>query len=70
MDGQGIPAENKSRNIYFKTFADKIKNRGHDGIIVNVPYGQDIGSTGERVKQLREVFGITQVVKFPEEQHP
>jgi hypothetical protein len=64
VDGEPIPWDNESRIGYFARVSQTIKDAGHDGIVVSVPYSDDVGFSGGRVKRLREVFGVSQVVVF------
>jgi len=66
VNGETIPWDNKSRVGYFIRVSAAIKEAGYDGIVITVPYSDDIGFTGGRVKRLREVFGVSQVVVFHE----
>lgn len=64
-NGKPIPWDNASRIQYFSKIRTRLEKAGYDGVIVNVVWSSgDVGLTGERSKQLIEVFGVTQIIKF------
>lgn len=47
-----------------------LRERGHDGAIVQIPENADVNAKGESVKRLRESFEHSQAVKFEAERRP
>jgi len=64
ITGAQIPLDNASRNAYMRDFTNQIKQRGHDGVVVQIPIDTDMSPRGENIKRIRELFGETQAVKF------
>jgi N12 class adenine-specific DNA methylase len=59
-----LPYDNETRSRLFPAAADELRRKGHDGIIINVPFLGDVDSRGNNVKRMREIFDATQVVVF------
>ena len=62
--GKDIPPDNETRSRLFPAAVAKAKEAGHDGIVANLRTGADMDSQGNSVKRMREIFDVSQVVKF------
>lgn len=58
-----LPYDNASRAKVLTAAVDKLKQRGYDGVIVNL-HSADSDSEGKSNKRLREIFDHTQIVDF------
>lgn len=59
-----LPTNNTDRLPLFREARQALDRMGYDSVVVNSPYSQDIGPTGESIKRLREVFADSQVIKL------
>lgn len=67
-ENAAIPTTNERRNQHLPEFRNRVEEAGHDGVIVNIPRMADVNQQGQSVKRTQEIFGKSQVVKFPASQ--
>lgn len=67
ITGKALPIDNESRKAVLSDFVSKIKEMGHDSILINIPQFSDMDAKGESAKKIREIFGETQIFMFEPE---
>ena len=63
--GEPAPRRNDLRIPLLKKTREKMIERGHDGVIINVPGSlNDFDAKGRVAKRLNEIFEVSQVIEF------
>lgn len=62
--GKRDPGTLEGRGPLLAAARGKLEAEGYDGAIIQVPRLKDVNQRGESTKQLGEIFGATQVIKF------
>jgi hypothetical protein len=64
-ENAALPTTNEEVSRRMESLREKLEEQGRDGVVVNVPRIADVNRRGESAKRLREMFGNSQVIKFP-----